>query len=123
IPPAPSLSAYRDRRLAPGQQNARRGERLPVTRYLKRNARYHFAHVARFALDTVAEDMHRQACLPGHCGSRFERELRSCDEAKLARREATIAGLDALATATGQDFHHVRGKLDTVALDDGQRVG
>src|SRR5487761_2606270 len=61
VAPAATAAADRDRRLAPGQQHARSRNRLAVDGDLARDPGHRRAHLARLALDAVAEDQRSDA--------------------------------------------------------------
>ena len=123
VAPAATLAAHSHGRLAAGQQDAGRRERLAAMRDLQRDAGHRLADVARLALDAVAEDVHRHRRFPRNGRGCLERDLRRRDEADLVARETGIARLDAFAAAASQRVHHVRGEIDLVALDDRERIG
>ncbi len=120
---AMAAAAHCDRRLAAGEDDAGRADRLAVTRGAERNARVHDRAFARLAFDRVAENERGIAGLAGARGGRVERAERGGDKAILDLRQPRVARLRRLAQGIGEMSRHGRRQVDSIAREDFPRIG
>ena len=99
IAPAAPVPAHGYGRLASGNQCARRGQRLAPSGNLQRDSSHDYADIARFTLDSVAQNRRGKPGLLADARRCLQRHLRCRDEPRFASREPEVAGLYRLALA------------------------
>ena len=122
---AAALAAHGDRRLAAGQQHARRARTAGRARRPGARCRPCTLPTSRASPSmAVAEDVRRDARLARDARRGLERDLRRGDHAHLGARQPRVAGLDRLAARRSRSSARTAaGTRDARSGDDGQRVG
>ena len=96
-------------------------ERLAVAADAARDARQHDAHLARLALQRIAQDDRREAPAARHLGHSRQRHHRCGDQAEFAVGQ--VCRLRRLVRCLLQPRRHRCGGLDAITGDDGARIG
>ena len=122
-PGAPGAGPHGHRGLAAAQDHAGPCKRLAAAAHCARQRRMHLAHLARFTLDLVAQDVRIEPALARQCRSGLQALQRCGDQVHRVAAKRRIARLRRFEGAAFEPCTRDRRNRDAVPRQDAERVG
>ena len=122
-PPAPARAAQCYRGLAPRQHQCGALKGAPARGNFAGQRGVHPAHIARFALDRIRQDMHPQPRRLGKVASRLERLRRRGNNPNAMARKSCVAGGGRIFGRAVQKLRHRLRQLYAIGRHQPQRQG